>query len=131
MSSIDYVIAPRSVDVLPAHASRRVTRRDGVLPLVLALELLAGVAFGLAAHSADSTATSVPAKLQLAPVAQVTVLASDPIVSVVPRTTPAYGPPVGPLLPGTVRPAAPVAVPPAYKKHAPRNPFGALVHASS
>jgi hypothetical protein len=124
VSSIAYEVAPRAVDVLPARATRRVTRRDGLLPLVFALELLAGVAFGVAAGSGQSTATGVPARLTLAPVAQVTVLASPP-------TAPPFGPAVGPLLPGTVRPpAAPDLVtvaPPAAPKHAPRNPFGVLV----
>jgi hypothetical protein len=36
-----------SSTVLPARVSRRVTRRDGVLPLVLLLELLVGVVFGV------------------------------------------------------------------------------------
>jgi len=39
-----------SLTVLPERVSRRVTRRDGVLPLVLLLELLTGVLFGMAAH---------------------------------------------------------------------------------
>ena len=103
MSSLGYVVAPRSVDVLPSKVARRVTRRDGLLPLVFAVELLAGVAFGLAAHSGHSSATSVPARLSLAPVAQVTV----------------------------VPPAAPVAGPAPVRRHAPRNPFGALVHTGS
>jgi hypothetical protein len=36
-----------STTVLPVRVSRRVTRRDGLLPLVLLLELLTGVVFGL------------------------------------------------------------------------------------
>ena len=36
-----------SLTVLPDRVSRRVTRRDGVLPLVLLLELLTGVVFGI------------------------------------------------------------------------------------
>lgn len=127
MSSLEYAVAPRSVDVLPKRVARRLTRRDGLLPLVLSLELVVGMAFGLAAHAGDSGATSVPAKLRLAPVAKVTVLPSSA------PTTPTYGPAVGPLLPGTVRPpvaAAEVTVTPPVRRHAPRNPFAALVHST-
>jgi hypothetical protein len=122
--TIDETIAPRAIDVLPARATRRVTRRDGLLPLVFVVELLAGIAFGMAAHSGDSGASAVPAKLSLTPVAQVTPLAVS---------APAYGPAIGPLRPGTVRPptAAVATVQPPQHRHAPRNPFGALVHATS
>ena len=126
MSSLGYTVAPRSVDVLPWKVARRVTRRDGLLPLVFALELMLGVVFGLAAHSGQSGAASVPARLTLVPAAQVTVL---------PSSAPPLGPAVGPLRPGTVRPPVvetPVTVEsPAYRRHAPRNPFGALVTSRS
>ena len=69
--------APRTVDVLPARVSRRLTRRDGLLPLVLVAELVAGIAFGLASHAVDH-ASSVPAKLTLG--GAVTALpAADPV----------------------------------------------------
>ncbi|MDX6198404.1 MAG: hypothetical protein QOJ79_1555 [Actinomycetota bacterium] len=87
MSSLEYPVAPRSVDVLPARVTRRLTRRDGLLPLVFAVELLAGIAFGVAAHSGEAAPTSTPAPLSLAPVALVTVL---------PSTAPALDPVVGP-----------------------------------
>jgi hypothetical protein len=125
MSSYDYRVAPRSVDVLPSRSRRRLTRRDGVLPLVLSLELVAGMAFGLAWADGQSTTVAVPAKLQLAPVALVTVL---------PSSAPLVGPAVGPLVPGSVRAplvqeAAPQVV--TVRRHAPRNPFGALVTVSA
>jgi hypothetical protein len=128
VSSFEYAVAPRTVDVLPTRVARRVTSRDGLLPLVLSLELAVGMAFGLAAHSGGSGATSVPAKLTLAPVAQVTVLPSSA------PSAPAYGPVIGPLRPGTVRPTVGATVtvqPPTVRKHAPRNPFGALVPSAS
>ena len=102
MSSLEYAVSPRAVDVLPSKVARRLTRRDGLLPLVFALELLTGLAFGLAAHSGDTGAAGVPARLTLSPVAQVGV--QLPVAAAVPVPTP------------TVR------------KHAPVNPFGALVH---
>jgi hypothetical protein len=129
VSTLEYVAASRTVDVLPTHAMRRLTRRDGLLPLVLALELAVGVGFGVASHAGSSDATSVPARL---------TLAAAPV-----------GPAIGPLLPGTVRArlplaasvedaAAPVDITPVaveqvvvaptpYPTHAPRNPFAALV----
>ena len=121
MSSYDFRVAPRSVDVLPSRARRRVTRRDGVLPLVLVLELVTGMAFGLAWAGGQSTTTAVPARLQLAPVALVTVL---------PSSGPVVGPAVGPLVPGSVRaPLVADTEPPAVtvQRHAARNPFAALV----
>ncbi|MCU1590433.1 MAG: hypothetical protein JWP11_1689 [Frankiales bacterium] len=128
MSSYDYTAAPRAVNVLPSRVSRRITRRDGLLPVVLVLELLVGVAFGIAGHAGASGASSVPAKLTLAPVALVTVVPSAvPVATVVPAA--GVGPAVGPLLPGTVRAvvtAAPAAVVPAVRRHAARNPFGPL-----
>ena len=48
MSSIEHTVAPRAVDVLPARVARRLTRRDGLLPLVFTLELLVGILFGIA-----------------------------------------------------------------------------------
>jgi len=125
VSTFEHAVAPRAVDVLPAKATRRVTRRDGLLPLVFVLELLTGVVFGLAANSGAPAASSAPTKLSLAPAAQVTVL---------PSSAPAYGPAVGPLLPGQVRPPVAVSVTaPSQPRppHAPRNPFGALVHATA
>lgn len=123
MSSPESSAAQRAVDVLPSHVGHRVTRRDGLLPLVLALELAAGVVFGIAAQSGHSSVTGVPAKLTLAPVSVETVLTSS---------RPAVGPAIGPLRPGTVRgvlPAAtaPVASAPTFQRHAARNPFAALV----
>jgi hypothetical protein len=161
MSSLAGSGAPRTLDVLPSHASRRLTRRDGLLPMVLALELLAGVAFGLAGH-AGSEATSVSAKLTLGSPAT-TRLAPSHLVSRVTAGLPAAlpvqgpvaaertGPAIGPLLPGTVRSPLPVeavataaaieltppvdtppaALPTSYPTHAPRDPFAALVHAST
>ena len=118
MSNLEYRVSPRSVDVLPGKVTRRVTRRDGLLPLVFVLELLAGVAFGLAAHSGQSgVTTSVPARLTFAPVAQVTVLPAAAAV----------GPAVGPLRPGTVRPQVVEPAAPVLHRHAPRNPFGPQV----
>jgi hypothetical protein len=122
VSSYEYVSAPRAVNVLPRRVTRRLSRRDGLLPLVLALELAAGVAFGLAAHTGSSAVTSVPAKLTLGSEDLVTVLPSvRPMAHVVAGTTgnqaavasptagpfvpAAVGPAIGPLVPGTVRPA--------------------------
>jgi hypothetical protein len=136
VSSSTHGGAPRAVDVLPSRASRRLTRRDGVLPLVLAMELLAGVAFGVAGSSGSSAAASAPAELRFAPVASVTFIG--------PMAPPPVGPPVGPLIPGQVRapmpvsavavapaaPAAPVAPAdpaPRPRRHAPRNPFAVLI----
>lgn len=146
MSSFEYTSAPRTVSVLPASATRRLTRRDGLLPLVLALELLAGIAFGLAAHSGSSDATSVPAKLTLGPstvrpVASVRAIAPAVVPSVGPVSPAAEapaGPAVGPLLPGTVRAPQPEGVDPlaaavvkapsaAAPPHDPRDPFAPLV----
>lgn len=146
--------APRTVDVLPSHVGRRLTRRDTLLPLILAAELVAGIAFGLASHSGSGDATSVPAKLTLGPV----VLSAaqrgtiGPPSGVLPVQGPVaptqLGPAVGPLRPGTVRapmpatvvapvsqvavPVAEVAVPEApapapYPTHAPRDPFAPLI----
>jgi hypothetical protein len=152
VSSYEYVAAPRSVNVLPTSVARRLTRRDGLLPLILALELVVGVAFGLASHSGDGEATSVPAKLTLGAAPVVTVLPStQPVAHVVAGTTQAQavtvgpvvpqpsGPAVGPLLPGTVRivsvevaPVTAVRAEPAPKpvvRHAPRDPFASLVTA--
>ena len=127
MSSYEYTSAPRAVNVLPTRASRRLTRRDGLLPFVFALELLAGVAFGLASHSGSSDATSVPAKLTVGSAPLVTVQPSlQPMASVTASTSVALptagpavpaaqvpmGPAVGPLLPGTVRGVLPVVVAP-------------------
>lgn len=136
MSGLDYVpSAPRAVSVLPSHARRQLTRRDGLLPLVLALELLAGVVFGLAAHAGSSTATSVPARLTLGsavlPSSSLRPMAS--VVAAGPRVLPSVGPvapaaalptgpAVGPLVPGTVRAPMPVAtlgVPAAARPAAP------------
>lgn len=97
MSSFEYAVAPRTVDVLPAQAGRRLTRRDAVLPLVLVLELLVGVAFGLAGSSGSSEVTSVPAKI---------TVGTSPLVTVSP----------------TLSPAAVVLGP-----HPPRDPFRSLV----
>ena len=104
MSSVEYTVAPRAVDVLPSRAMRRLTRRDGLLPLVFTLELMTGIAFGLAAHSGAGGAV-VPAKLSFAPSVQVQVP--------VPATT------------------ATALATPFVRRHAPRNPFGALVVAAS
>jgi hypothetical protein len=165
VTSFEYVSAPRAVTVLPSRVGRRLTRRDGVLPLVLALELVAGVAFGLAAASGGSSATGVPERMTLGSGPIVTVLPSmRPVAHVVSGTAgdraalagptagpvapaaapPAIGPAVGPLRPGTVRAAlakpvvlaAPtfaeptVVAPTPYPKHAPRNPFAALVRSA-
>jgi hypothetical protein len=141
-SGYGYTAAPRAVDVLPGRVSRRVTRRDGLLPLLLAVELAVGVAFGVAGASgstypppAASTATRV-------------VLGSAPLVTVLPSTRPvamaqvlpagpALGPAVGALVPGTVRPPVaevpvvtvvpPAASPPPYRRHPARDPFLTLV----
>ena len=103
MSSFTYSAAPRSVDVLPRKARRRVTLRDGLLPLVFSLELLVGIVFGMAAHSSESAASGAPAGPSLAPVAQVSpIFAAAPVATVVPAAPP--------------------------RTHAPVNPFGALVH---
>jgi hypothetical protein len=150
VSSIEYAAAPRSVNVLPTRASRKLTRRDGLLPLVLAVELFVGVAFGLASTAGSSQATSVPARITLEPIALVTVLASSAPVAPMPTV----GPAIGPLLPGTTRaslppvevqpvdaqpvevqpvevqPAEAVPAPAAYPTHAPRDPFAALVTAT-
>jgi hypothetical protein len=150
-SGYAYSVAPRTVDVLPFRVSRRVTRRDGLLPLLLALELAAGVAFGIAGASGAS-ATSTPAEVVLGAAPVVTVLPSTrPVAMVQPIATSTVGPPVGPLVPGTVRAplaeqpvvtvSAPAAAPDAspaselpttelptpYPKHAPRDPFLSLV----
>lgn len=105
--------------MLPARATRRVTRRDGLLPLVFAVELLAGIAFGVAAHSGASSIGTAPTRLTLAPVAQVVAMS---------ESAPRYGPTIGPLRPGTVRPpVVDAAVVTVTARHAARNPFGALV----
>ncbi|MCW2572136.1 MAG: hypothetical protein JWO88_2194, partial [Frankiales bacterium] len=157
MSASGYAAAPRAVTVLPSRAPRRLTRRDGLVPAILAVELMAGVAFGVAASSGTSETTTVPARLTLAPVALVLTAPVGPpvppLVTVVPSAAAVpprrVGPAVGPLLPGTVRAVVPlVAVPPvaavprvaavtaaaaavpaAPRRHAPRNPFAALVTA--
>ena len=98
MSSLGSPVAPRSVDVLPSRVARRVTRRDGLLPFVLTLELLTGFVFGLAANSGDDAVASIPARVTLAPVAMV-----------------------------TVAPPAPSPAAPTYRRQTPVNPFGALV----
>lgn len=142
VSSFEYVAAPRAVNVLPSRVGRRITRRDGLLPLVLALELLVGVAFGLASHAGNS-ATGVPAKLSLGavtPMAHVVGGTTSALAAAGPVAPTPLGPAVGPLLPGQVRPvavtpvdAAPVTVVAAesaakpYPKHAPRDPFVSLV----
>lgn len=152
------VAAPRTVNVLPSHVARRLTRRDGLLPLVLAAELVAGIAFGLASHAADR-ATSVPARLTLGNA--VTAMPRTDLAASVQAGAPSavlpvqgpvaprpMGPPVGPVVPGTrrapmpadttpvaaaVAPVAavadPVTVPSPYPTHAPRDPFAALVTA--
>jgi hypothetical protein len=51
VSTVEHAPAPRAVDVLPSRVSRRLTRRDGLLPLVLTLELLVGVLFGIVGAS--------------------------------------------------------------------------------
>jgi hypothetical protein len=102
--------------VLPARVPRRLTRRDGLLPVILALELVAGVAVGLASSSGSSDTTSVPAKLTLTPVGLVMTAPLGPpvppLVTVKPSAAAVHpvrlGPAVGPLLPGTVRPVVPV-----------------------
>jgi hypothetical protein len=143
VSSYEYVSAPRAVTVLPKRVGRRITRRDALLPLVLALELVTGIAFGLASHAGDDGATSVPAKVSLGPVnpmAHVVGGTTQPLAAAGPVAPTPVGPAVGPLLPGQVRPvvvapvqAAPVTVvasePAAkpYPKHAPRDPFASLV----
>ena len=149
MSSIDYAAAPRAVDVLPRSAARRLTRRDGLLPLVLALELVTGIAFGLAGAAGSSNATSVPARMTLSAAPIVTVLPSTrpvaQVVTVQPSRAPTVGPAVGPLLPGTVRGPAVADAPPVlgnppvveappanaapspYPTHAARDPFAALI----
>ena len=75
VSSYSYAAIPRTRNVLPAHAARRLTRRDGLLPLVLALELAAGVVFGLAGQSGSSDAGSLPATITLGSAPLVTVIA--------------------------------------------------------
>jgi hypothetical protein len=105
VSSLATSAAPSAVTVLPAKASRRVTRRDGLLPLVWTLELLVGVAFGLAAHSGGPVAAGAAARVPLAPVSEVAALSSSAPVT-------------------TLIPVTPV------RTHAPRNPFGALVQAA-
>lgn len=166
MSSPEYVAAPRAVTVLPTSANRRLTRRDGLLPLVLAFELLTGVAFGLAGHAGSSDAQSVPARIELGAAPLVPVAASSGLLvtaqpalqpvalvvlvrptvgAVAPAAQLPIGPPIGPLRPGTVRGALPAAVapaevapvlvtpvvvvPPPPARHAPRDPFAALVKA--
>jgi hypothetical protein len=144
VSSYEYVSAPRAVTVLPSRVGRRLTRRDGLLPLVLALELVAGVAFGLAASS-GSSATGVPERMTLGsglpslqPVAHVVTGTTGSAALAGPTAVPApIGPAVGPLRPGTVRagtpapvdvaqPAVVVPSPTPFPTHAPRNPFGVL-----
>jgi hypothetical protein len=163
VSASGYAAAPRAVTVLPSRAPRRLTRRDGLVPAILAVELMAGVAFGVAASSGTSDTTVVPARLRLAPVALVLTAPVGPpvppLVTVVPSAAAVeprrLGPAVGPLLPGTVRAVAPVVVVPpvvaaskapaaasvsaaapavavaprAPRRHAPRNPFAALITA--
>src|SRR3954454_5572038 len=95
--------APAALDVLPSHAARRLTRRDGLLPLVLAVELLAGVAFGLAGSSGSSAAAGAPAQLRSAPVPAL-------VTFIGPMSPKPAGPPIGPLLPGQVRAPMPSAI---------------------
>ena len=92
--------AVRAVDVLPRRASRRMTRRDGLLPVVFVVELLAGVAFGLAAHSGHSSLGDAAQQAPFVPTTRMTVVAQ--------ATTP-------------------ISVQPQVRRHAPRNPFGSLV----
>ena len=156
MSASGYAAAPRALNVLPSHAPRRLTRRDGLVPAILALELVAGIAFGLAGSSGSADTASVPARLTIAPVALVLTAPVGPPVPPLVTVRPSaaalqpvrLGPVVGPLLPGTVRRVAPVVAvapvtaaapvagalpaavaPPAVRRHAPRNPFAALITA--
>lgn len=89
-----------AVTVLPRRATRRVTRRDGVLPMVLVLELLTGIAFGVAGTAGGTDAVSASAGITLGPA---------PVVTVMPSTRPV----------AQVLPAAPVV-----PTHAARDPFG-------
>ena len=89
-----------SRDVLPAGVRRRLSRRDGMLPLVLMGELMAGMALGAVWPSL--TAATAPVAPQTTTTTAVT---TQPIVPRVPITPP-----------------SPSAVP--VVMHPPRNPFG-------
>ncbi len=123
MTSLEYASAARAVSVLPNHASRRLTRRDGLLPLVFALELLAGVAFGLASHSVSPDATSSSARLTLE--SAVTLQPPlTPLANVTRLTAPVTPPRIGPVAPAV---EASVGAPAASSPHhPPRDPFLAL-----
>ena len=118
--------------MLPQHAHRRRSARDAVLPLVLGLELLAGVAYGaLQAPAPQDRAVALPALRQVAAIAVPAPVALGR--AVVPAAVPVQGPVVprwavlGPVTPAWVvaepvsEPAA--SSPPPAAVRTGRNPF--------
>ena len=135
VEAVAYDVAPSTRTVLPQHAHRRRSARDAVLPLVLGLELLAGVAYGaLHAPAPQDRAVALPSLRQVAAFG-VPALAAPAALrrAVVPAAVPVQGPVVprwavlGPVTPAWVV-AEPVpepaesSLPPAAVRTG-RNPF--------
>ena len=133
MEAAAYAVASASRTVLPQVAHRRRSARDALLPLVLSLELLAGVAYGALHTPAPQDRTvALPSLRQVAAVS----VPAAPRPAVVPAAVPVQGPVVprwavlGPVIPAwvVVEPVAEAAPAPPHPAavRTGRNPFAPL-----
>lgn len=88
--AVEEGVAGASRTVLPQHVHRRRSGRDAVLPLVLSLELLAGMAYGaLRPPPRPDSTVALPSLRQ---VAAVGIPPAAPPVAAVPVAVPVQGP---------------------------------------